>query len=239
LVSGRRIVVAGGTAGIGLAIARRLSRQGDAVFICGRDAGRLRAAVAGLTSDSSSARVGGAVCDVRQLASVQAMIDAAGRHLGGIDGLVNSAGVGFVKDFEEITPALWTEIIEVNLTGVFNCCHAALPSLKEAAAQGGVADIVNLGSRSGRYSFSGGAGYNTTKFGLQGLTEAMFLDLHRFGIRVGLVAPGTVATGFGGTAPASWHLQPEDVADAVAAMLGARPGACMNWVEIRPARPPA
>ena len=167
------------------------------------------------------------------------MIDAADRHLGGIDGLVNSAGIGFVKNFEEITPAMWAEIVEVNLTGVYNCCHAALPALKAAAARGGLADIVNLGSRSGRYSFAGGAGYNTTKFGLQGMTEAMFLDLNRFGIRVGLVAPGTVATGFGGTAPVDWHLKPGDVAHAVTAMLGAAPGACIDSIELRPARSPA
>ena len=97
---------------------------------------------------------------------------------------------------------------------------------------------MNLGSRSGRYAFKGGVGYNTTKFGLQGLTEAMFLDLHKYGVRVGLVAPGTVATGFGGTDAAEWHLQPGDVAEAVVSMIGARAGACLNWVEMRPARPP-
>ncbi len=69
------------------------------------------------------------------------------------------------------------------------------------------------------------------------MTEAMFLDLNRFGIRVGLVAPGTVSTGLGGTAPAGWHLQPEDVAAAVVAMIEADARACLNWVEIRPARP--
>jgi NAD(P)-dependent dehydrogenase (short-subunit alcohol dehydrogenase family) len=134
---------------------------------------------------------------------------------------------------------MWTEIVDTNLTGVFNCCHAALPALKEAAAQKGVADIINVGSRSGRYAFRGGVGYNTTKFGLQGFTEAMFLDLNRHGIRVGLVAPGTVATGLGGTQPADWHLDPGDVAAVVAAMIDAESRACMNWVEIRPARPPA
>jgi NAD(P)-dependent dehydrogenase (short-subunit alcohol dehydrogenase family) len=236
-VTSRRIVVTGGTAGIGLAIARHLLGQGHAVFICGRDAKRLEGALAKLKS--AGPHVGGAVCDVRDLASVKAMIAAAERHLGGVDVLVNNAGIAFIKDFEAISPAMWAEIVETNLTGVFNCCHAALPALKEASRQRGVADIVNLGSRSGRYSVKGGVGYNTTKFGLQGLTEAMFLDLNRFGIRVSLVAPGTVGTGFGGTAPADWHLKPEDVAEAVAAMIAARPGAAMNWIELRPARPPA
>lgn len=237
-MAGRRVVVTGGTAGIGLAIARSLRERGDKVFICGRDAGRLDSALGDLTDGSTLPPVGGAVCDVRDLAAVEALIAAARRHLGGLDGLVNNAGTIFIRDFEEISPAMWAEIVGTNLTGAFNCCHAALPALKEAAALGGAVDIVNIGSRSGRYSFRGGVGYNTTKFGLQGFTEALFLDLNRFGIRVGLVAPGTVATGLGGTAAADWHLRPEDVGEAVASMIGARAGACVNWVEIRPARPP-
>ncbi|MBI1206610.1 MAG: SDR family NAD(P)-dependent oxidoreductase [Azospirillum sp.] len=237
-MSERGIVVTGGTAGIGLAIARTLLDGGHRVFICGRDRMRLEDALALLRHQAGSDRIDGAVCDVRDLDAVQAMIAAAQRHLGSLDGLVNNAGMAFIRSFDEITPELWREIIETNLTGVFNCCHAALPGLRATAARTGCADIINVGSRSGRYAFAGGTGYNTTKFGLQGLTEALFLDLNRFGIRVGLVAPGTVGTGLGGTAPADWHLRPEDVAQAVAAMIGAAPQACLNWVEIRPARPP-
>ena len=180
----------------------------------------------------------GAPCDVRDLADVKSMIARATESLGGLDGLVNSAGIAFIKDFEQIEPAMWAEIVDTNLTGVFNCCHAALPALKAAAAERRPVDIVNLGSRSGRYSFRGGVGYNATKFGLMGMTEALFLDLSPQGIRVGLVAPGTVATGLGGTAPADWHLQPDDVAHAVEAMLSANSRSSLNWVELRPARPP-
>jgi 3-oxoacyl-[acyl-carrier protein] reductase len=238
-MSGRRVVVTGGTAGIGLAITRRLLSEGHGVFICGRNSGRLESAIAKLSAEFKSARVDGATCDVRELASVQSMIAAAQRHLGGIDCLVNNAGTAFIKEFGEILPEMWSEIVDTNLTGVFNCCHAVLPWLKKAGSGGQPVDIVNIGSRSGRYSFRGGVGYNTTKFGLQGLTEAMFLDLNQYGIRVGLVAPGSVGTGFAGVAPVEWHLRPEDVGDAVFAMISAKPGACVNWVEIRPARPPA
>lgn len=237
-MSARRIVVTGGTAGIGLAVARRLIGDGHQVFICGRDQKRLGLALESLRSDGRCAQIGGASCDVRDLQSVQAMIAAATGAMGGLDGLVNSAGTAFITDFEEISPPMWADILATNLTGVFNCCHAALPALKQAAADGGVADIVNVGSRSGRYAFRGGVGYNTTKFGLQGLTEAMFLDLSRFGIRVGLVAPGTVATGLAGVLPADWQLRPEDVGDAVSTMIAAHRSACVNWVEIRPSRPP-
>ena len=235
----RRVVVTGGSAGIGLAVAHRLSKQGDSVFVCGRNAERVRDAVIQLGVASPKSGIGGAVCDVRILSSVEEMMGKAASFLGGIDGLVNCAGIGVIKEFGEMTPMFWSEMIATNLTGVFNCSHTALPHLKEAAAKIGAADIINLGSRSGRYAFQGGSGYNATKFGLQGMTEAMFLDLNRFGIRVGLVAPGTVATGFAGTEAADWQLHPEDVADAVQAMICARIGACMNWIELRPARPPA
>lgn len=237
-MTGRHVVVTGGTAGIGLAIARKLACQGDAVFVCGRNEERLNKAVANVVAAAPGAAVKGAVCDVSRLASVEAMIAEAKREMGAIDTLVNSAGVSFIREVGEMPPEAWSEIIETNLTGTYNCSHAVVAHLKEAAAARGVADIVNLGSRSGRYSFRGGVGYNATKFGVQGMTEAMFLDLNEFGIRVGLVAPGTVATGFGGAATADWQLQPEDVADAVASMIGARPGACINWIELRPARPP-
>jgi 3-oxoacyl-[acyl-carrier protein] reductase len=238
-VEPRRIVVTGGTAGIGLAIARCLRKRDHQIFICGRDRDQLDAALRDLKLDGKSLVASGVVCDVRRLESVQSMITLARRELGGLDVLVNNAGIAFVKDFEEISPDMWSEIVDTNLTGVFNCSHAALPALKEAAATRGIADIVNIGSRSGRYSFKGGTGYNTTKFGLQGLTEAMFLDLSRHGIRVALVAPGTVATGLGGTQPKDWHLQPDDVALAVTNVIEAPPRASVNWVEIRPSRPPA
>ncbi|MBS0546250.1 MAG: SDR family NAD(P)-dependent oxidoreductase [Proteobacteria bacterium] len=236
-MTARRIVITGGTAGIGLATAHRLRAAGHGVFICGRDPSRLEKAIEELGRQAGTAPVGGALCDVRELSQVREMIGVASRQMGGLDGLVNNAGSAFITEFGDITPSMWSDIIATNLTGVFNCCHAALDALKKSGKQG-AADIVNVGSRSGRYAFRGGVGYNTTKFGLQGLTEAMFLDLSRFNIRVGLVAPGTVSTGLGGTAPADWHLRPEDVAEAVAAMIGARDGAALNWVELRPARPP-
>ena len=229
----RSAIVSGATAGIGLAVAHELLRRGHKVFICGRDEGRLSAALAGLAEEFGGERIGGSTCDVRSLASVEQMVALAGARFGRIDTLINNAGMAFISAFEDITPDQWNSIIETNLTGVFNCCRAALPWLKKA----GGADIVNLGSRSGRYSFAGGTGYNTTKFGLQGFTEALFLDLHQYGIRVSLVAPGTVATGLGGTAAEDWHLLPQDVAKVVCDLMSADRRATVNWVEIRPSQP--
>jgi 3-oxoacyl-[acyl-carrier protein] reductase len=186
-----------------------------------------------LTEEFGNNKIFGSVCDVRSLDAVSEMVELAAQRFGRIDTLINNADISFITQFEEITPDMCADIINTNLTGVFNCCHAALPWLKKAKG----ADIVNLGSRSGRYAFSGGSGYNTTKFGLQGFSEALFLDLNQFDIRVSLVAPGIVSTGLGGTTPEPWQMIPADIARVVVDLIGTDFRAAMNWVEIRPAKP--
>ena len=229
----RNAIITGSTKGIGLAIAREFLERGHNVYICGRDETNLDIALKDLSALFGSEKVRGSICDVRSLKSVEEMIKKSVGHFGSIDVLVNNAGIGFVTPFEEITPDQWAEIIDINLTGVYNCCRATLPWLKDNK----ISDIVNLGSRSGRYAYAGGTGYNTTKFGLQGFTEALFLDLNQYGVRVSLVAPGIVATGFGGSDPQDWFLSPSDVAKVVADIIASDSRANVNWVEIRPSRP--
>jgi len=229
----RNAIITGSTQGIGLAIAREFLERGHNVYICGRDETNLDIALKDLSALFGSEKVRGSICDVRSLKSVEEMIKKSVGHFGSIDVLVNNAGIGFVTPFEEITPDQWAEIIDINLTGVYNCCRATLPWLKDNK----ISDIVNLGSRSGRYAYAGGTGYNTTKFGLQGFTEALFLDLNQYGVRVSLVAPGIVATGFGGSDPQDWFLSPSDVAKVVADIIASDSRANVNWVEIRPSRP--
>jgi len=230
----RTAIITGGTAGIGLAVAEALLIRGHAAFICGRDSARLDGALQQLRP-LGEARVGGAICDVRSASSAGSMVSSAEVRFGQIDALINCAGITFITPFEQITSEQWRDIVDTNLTGIFNCCQAVLPLLRRAKR----GDIVNLGSRSGRYAFRGGVGYNTTKFGLQGFTEALFLDLNPEGIRVSLVAPGAVATAMVGKSPEAWHLQPCDVAKVVVDLLETDARAAVSWVEIRPARPPA
>lgn len=229
----RFAVITGGTSGIGLAVAREFLDRGHHVYISGRDQKRLNCALIDLANTSGNEKIYGSVCDVRSIESVKKMFIDASLKLGKIDVLVNSAGVAHLAPFEDLTPELWNEMIDINLTGIFNCCYSALPWLKNAKNS----NIVNLGSRSGRYSFAGGTGYNATKFGLQGFSEALFLDLNKFGIKVSLVAPGTVGNNFGGTTPKDWHLLPEDIAHAIADLIESDPRATINWLEIRPSNP--
>ena len=229
----RNAIVTGGTTGIGFAIAREFLVRGHNVYICGRQAGKLDAALKELCADFGKDRIAGSQCDVRSIIQVEEMVEKAGLHLGKIDTLINNAGVGYITPFEDMTGDQWQSIINTNLTGVFNCCKAVLPWLKKMETS----DIVNLGSRAGRYAFAGGTGYNTTKFGLQGFTEALFLDLNKYGIRVSLVAPGTVATGMTEQISEEWHLLPIDVAKVVGDVIASDSRAAVNWVEIRPAKP--
>lgn len=227
--SKKTILITGGSSGIGFSIAEELLNLGNNVFICSRRDEILKTALTKLKK-KYNLRVAGAVCDVSSFSSVDRMVRQVISRYGTLDVLVNNAGVAYIAPFEEISLEQWEDLIGTNLSGVFNCCKAALPHLKNSP----FADIVNVGSRSGRYSFAGGVGYNATKFGLQGLTEALFLDLSKYNIRVSLVAPGTVGTGLGGTQPKDWHLKPIHVAKAVINMINMERGATLNWVEVRP-----
>lgn len=228
----RRVLVTGGTAGIGLATAEHLVSKGCRVFVSGRSESRLEEALIRLRKVAAADHVSGAACDVRSAEDVTVTVAAAVEFLGGLDALINCAGTAVVAPFAELTAEAWREMIDTNLTGVFNSCKAALPWLSESRH----ADIVNLGSRSGRYAFAGGTAYGATKAGLQGFSEALFLDVSDRGIAVSLVAPGTVATGLCGTPEEAWHLQPEDVAQVIADILASDRRANLNWIELRPSR---
>ena len=203
------------------------------MFICGRNENRLAGALADLAQIAGPENVSGARCDVGDYDEAGRMVGQAVDFLGGLDALVNNAGVAADAPFEELTPEDWQTMLDVNLTGVFNCCKAAVPDLKKSEHP----NIINMGSRAGRYAYAGGTGYNTTKFGLQGFSEALFLDLNQYGIGVSLVAPSTVETGLADVKGQDWHLQPEDVAKVIVDILSNDQRANVNWVEIRSGLP--
>jgi NADP-dependent 3-hydroxy acid dehydrogenase YdfG len=131
----------------------------------------------------------------------------------------------------------WHIQIETNLNGVFYLTRAAVPHLLKSPD----AWIINIGSLAGRNPFAGGAGYNASKFGLLGMTEAMMLDLRHVGIRVSLIMPGSVDTSFGDRPAgekAGWALTSEDVARAVLDLLRYPGNAHASRVELRPSQPP-
>jgi NAD(P)-dependent dehydrogenase (short-subunit alcohol dehydrogenase family) len=229
-------VITGSTRGIGRAIAEALVRRGDAVVVSGRRAADAER-VAGELTSLGPGEAQGVACDVRSPEQARGLIEESVARFGGLDTLVNNAGLGRFAPIQEMSLDDWDVQIRTNLDGVFHCSSAAVPHL---IARGG-GWIVNIGSLAGRHSFSGGVAYNASKWGLLGMSEAMMLDLRHEGVRVTCVMPGSVNTGFSTGRPdpeADWKLTGEDVARVVVDLLDFPARALPSRVEIRPSRPP-
>ena len=230
-------LVTGGTRGIGFAVARTLLGRGHSVVITGTtDEGMVRAEHALAAAVDDATRVMGVTCDVRDRAAVRRTVDAAVQRFGGLDVLVNNAGVGVGGPIAGMTPDEWSRLIDTNLTGVFHCCQAAMPHLK--AKQAGW--IVNVSSLAGRNPFPGGAAYCATKAGLNAFAESVMLEVRQDNIRVSTVMPGSVQTSFskGGDAPEhDWKLSADDVAQVVFDLLAHSTRSLPSRVEIRPSKP--
>jgi NAD(P)-dependent dehydrogenase (short-subunit alcohol dehydrogenase family) len=167
------------------------------------------------------------------------MAAAIDERFGRLDIVVNNAGLGVFKPVQEMSVEEWLVQVETNLNGVFFTTKACLPLLLEAGDGGrGDAWLINVGSLASRNSFGGGAGYNASKFGLLGMTEAMMIDLRHEGIRTSIIMPGSVNTGFGGHGDRDWPLQPEDVARAVLQLIAYPTNALVSRMEMRPSKPP-
>jgi 3-oxoacyl-[acyl-carrier protein] reductase len=174
---------------------------------------------------------------VRKYADVEQAIGTAVKRFGGIDILVNNAGVGVFTNVAEMTPVQWADVIETNLTGVFNACHVALPYLRRR----GGGSIINISSLSGKNPFAGAAAYCASKAGLNAFSEALMQEVRYDGIRVSYVMPGSVATGFSGRDPSKdddWKIAADEVAEVVVNLLRHDPRSLPSRVELRPSKPP-
>lgn len=228
-------IITGGTKGIGRAIAETLLKEGATVFICARDKFQLKRSLEEL---SSLGRVDGEICDVRSASQVEAMINECVRLFGGVDILINNAGVGiFGKTVEETSPEDFEWVLKTNLFGVFYTCHYAIPFIK--ARNGG--HIINISSLAGQNAHPKMATYNASKFGLNGMTEALMQEARQDNIKVSLICPGSVNTQFGNeeiTEEKNWQIHPQDIADVVLDLLNQKSNALSSKIEIRPSNPP-
>ncbi len=235
---GERVaLVTGSSRGIGRAIAEALVRRGWRVVVSSRNAEEVARTALELTEVGPGV-AHGIPCDVRKPPACTALVDGAVERFGGLDLLVNNAGVGRFAPIHELSPEDWDLQIRTNLDAVFHCSRHAVPHLLRR----GGGWILNIGSIAGRNAFAGGAAYNASKWGLLGMSEAMMLDLRQKGIRVSCIMPGSVNTHFFGEAPDpddDWKLTPGDVAQVVTDLLDFPPRALPSKVEIRPSRPPA
>ena len=182
-IGGQRVLITAGAGGIGLAIATRLARHGARIFVCdvaddaldafGKafpDAGRIKA-------------------DVADEADVDRMFDAVADKLGGLDALINNAGIaGPTGGVDEIDPKDWRRCIDVCLTGQFLCTHRGVAMLKQA----GGGSIVNMSSAAGRHGYAFRTPYSAAKFGVIGFTQSLAKELGPANIRVNAILPGIV-----------------------------------------------
>lgn len=195
-LTGKTAIVTGGGQGIGRAIVTALHAAGANVVInYFADAAGKNAELAESFANSLGDRALAAVADVRKPAELAAMVDSAAVKFGAVDFLVNNAGILRDKSFRKMSQGDWQDVIDTNLTGVFNACQAAVEKMRDGGA------IVNVASLSAAMGFFGQANYASAKAGVVTLTKVLSKELARRNIRVNAVAPGVINTEMGQSIP--------------------------------------
>ena len=235
-LSGAVTVVTGGGRGIGHAIATRLAGMDATVIITGRDDAHVQQAARDLMAQGH--RCEGVGCDVTNLASVEALGQRLRRDYGRVDILVNNAGISGPSGLlHELAPDDWDAIFNTNLRGVYYMLRAIVPLMIET----GSGHIINISSLAGKNPLPRGVAYSASKWGLNGLTYGVAEELRAQNIRVSVVCPGSVNTGFSARRQGKETgkmLQPDDVAHAVAMLVTQQPQSFISELLIRPTQKP-
>ena len=218
-------LITGASRGIGRAVCLRLARDGYDIVAVARDKGKLEALGGEVIAEGRRfTTIPLDLTDASAIASALAHLD--------VDVLINNAGMGITKPFVELTPDEWQQMIALNINALYHVTRAVLPGMLAR----GSGHVCTIGSISGRSAFVGGTCYAATKAFVTAWAESLLLEVRERGVKVSVVAPGGVATGFGGkeaTAADDWKLKPEDVADAVSYVVGTPPSVLLHRVEVR------
>lgn len=226
--------ITGGSMGIGYGIAEKLLAAGMKVAISSRSLDGARKAAEKLSPGNDS-NVLALEANVVSLAAEKDAIKKTVEKFGQLDVLVANAGVGHFAPIDNISEQDWNDTINTNLTGVFNSVKASLEALKKSEGY-----IITIASLAGTNFFENGAAYNASKFGLVGFSQAIMLDLRKYGIKVSTIMPGSVATYFNGHTPGNedaWKIQPEDIGELVEGLLRMNPRTLPSKIEVRPSMP--
>ena len=224
--------ISGGSKGIGFGIASTLLKAGMKVAISSRLLENAQKAAKELGSEDMVLAV---VSDVSKLEDEQAAVKKILDKWGKLDVMVANAGVGHFAPIDQISDTLWHEMVNTNLNGVFHSLKASVDALKKSKGY-----YITVASLAGTNFFANGAGYNATKFGVVGFTQAAMLDLRPYDIKVSTIMPGSVATNFNGHEPSkedAWKIQPEDIGELVLDLLNMNPRTLPSKIEVRPTRP--
>jgi NAD(P)-dependent dehydrogenase (short-subunit alcohol dehydrogenase family) len=230
-LSGKIALVTGGGRGLGRAMAEALAREGATVIITGRDEEQL--ALSAVSIGAGGGIVLSKHCELRKPESVAALFTAIRQQFGRLDILINNAGVaGPMANVDQLSLEAWSEVVDINLTGLFLVTHAALPLMHPGAT------IVNNLSISAKTAFPGMAAYNASKMGALGFTETLRKEVRSRGIRVIALIPGATNTDiweqFWPEAPRERMLAPQSVAKMVLAALKLPEESTVSELEITP-----
>lgn len=227
-----RILVTGGGRGLGRAIATALAVPGRRMALLGRSRPGLDATAEALAESGVECLI--AVGDIADPEARAACAVAIDERWGGLDWLVNNAGLGYGKPFLEHSPAEIEQVFAVNLTGLVQLTHTLLPLLLRSASP----HIVNVASDIGRRPIGRLVPYVAAKHGVVGFSHALRLELRERGVKVGVVLPGAIDTNFNsrteGSRPGPEALRPADVAAAVVTMLHQSPTAQIDELILHP-----
>ena len=240
-LDGRRILITGASSGIGEATAEAIVAEGGKVALGARRKDRL---------DALAERLGdGAVAieaDIADEAQARALVERSAQELGGLDGLVNNAGVMLLGLVQGADTDEWRRMIDVNLLGLLYCTHAAVPVMRD----GGGGHVVNVSSVAGRIAAMGSAVYNMTKWGVVGFSEALRQECAHINVRVTCVEPGFVETELQGhnenplvveqiekmRGQIGDVLESADIANAIVYVLAQPQHVSVNEILVRPSR---
>lgn len=231
-IQGLTVYITGGTKGIGKGIAKSLIAQGLNVAISGRNAAdAIRVAQELGTTD----QVLGIQSDVRNFEDEQNAVRDIVAKFGKLDVVIANAGLGKFAPIDEMSLEDWNAMIDTNLTGVFHTLKAGVAQLKQNKGY-----FISIASLAGINFFENGAGYNASKFGVVGFTQAAMLDLRQKDVKVTAILPGSVTSHFNEHTPDAekdrWKIQPEDMGELVISILQMNPNALPSKIEIRPSK---
>ncbi len=231
-IKGKVAYITGGSKGIGFGVAQKLLQSGMKVAISGRTEETIQQAAEQL---SKFGEVLGVTSDVTEPEDEIRAINEILNKWGQLDVVLANAGLGRFAPVDELSYEDWQAMISTNLDGVFYTLKASVEALKKSKGY-----YITLASLAGTNFFPTGAGYNATKFGVVGFTQAAMLDLRKYDIKVSTIMPGSVATHFNNNDPSAkdaWKIQPEDIGELVLDLLKMHPRTLPSKIEVRPSRP--
>lgn len=225
------VYITGGTKGIGYGVAKALVDAGCRVAISGRN---LDDAQKAASSIGATHQIIGLRSDVREASDEIEAVNLVIQHFGQLDVVIANAGLGKFAPVDELSVDDWKAMIDTNLTGVFYTLKAGVNELKRNKGY-----FMSIASLAGINFFAGGSGYNASKFGVVGFTQAAMLDLRDKDVKVTVILPGSVTSHFNGHIPNaedSWKIQPEDVGQLIVDLLKMNRNVLPSKIEIRPTK---